>query len=257
MNYRTPIVAVGLAMLLSACSSNPETTRNLCMVGGGAAGLVAAAGSGPGAVGAGIAGVGIGAILCDLRADEPMVVAAATEMMDSDGDGVPDQDDRCSDTPAGSEVDSWGCALDMDADGDGVTDDVDACPNTPAGLEVDSRGCPVPDEVVLTINELNFAFDSAELDASSRAALDAAVSVIEDHSEVMLDVVGHTDTSGPAAYNQKLSEKRAQAAVDYLVSQGIPAGQLRAVGAGESDPVASNDTRAGRERNRRVELVVR
>lgn len=257
MRYQAPLAVLTLSFVLSACSTGTGQTNELCVIGGGVLGLAAAAGSGPGAVGGGVLGAGAGAILCGLNADEPMVMAAAEEAVDTDGDGVPDTDDRCSNTPAGSEVDSWGCALDKDTDGDGVNDDDDACPNTPAGVVVDGRGCPVPDEVVLTIDELNFAFDSAALDSASRSALDAAVAVIADNREVALDVVGHTDSSGPTAYNQKLSEKRAQAAVDYLVAKGVPAGQLRAVGAGEGDPVASNDTEAGRERNRRVELVVR
>ena len=152
-------------------------------------------------------------------------------------------------------MDSNGCAL--DTDGDGVPDHLDECPHTPAAVEVDERGCPVKDEVILTVDRMNFAFDSAQLDATAKAALDEAVTVIKSHSAVQLDVVGHTDTSGPEAYNQGLSERRAQAVVDYLVSRGVAASQLRAVGRGEGEPIASNDTRDGRERNRRVELVVR
>ena len=148
-----------------------------------------------------------------------------------------------------------GCAL--DSDGDGVKDYQDDCPNTPAGVVVDSRGCPIKNEIVLTINHVEFAFDSAELDAESRSALDAAVAVIKSHDSVSMDLIGHTDSKGSDAYNQKLSERRARAAVAYLVSKGVRADQLTAVGRGESSPVASNDTDAGRARNRRVELVVR
>jgi OOP family OmpA-OmpF porin len=122
---------------------------------------------------------------------------------------------------------------------------------------VDSRGCPVKGEVVLSIDRLNFAFDSAELDDASKRALDAAVAVIRDNSEVSLGIIGHTDSTGPESYNQTLSERRAQAALDYLVSKGISADQLSASGRGEAEPVASNDTRDGRAQNRRVELVVR
>ena len=259
MTHSLKLTLLTLVVLIAGCSANQERNTGICAAGGGVLGLAAAAGSGPGAVGGGVLGAGIGAILCSLQADAPMeeVAMASEELTDRDGDGVPDVDDRCSDTPAGAEVDSWGCALDKDEDGDGVDDADDACPRTPTGTEVDSRGCPVPEAVVLTINELNFAFDSAALDAESRAALDAAISVIRDNQAVKLDLVGHTDSTGPTAYNQKLSEQRAEAAVAYLVSRGISAGQLRAVGAGESSPVASNDTEAGRAQNRRVELVVR
>jgi OOP family OmpA-OmpF porin len=174
---------------------------------------------------------------------------------DSDGDGVSDDQDRCPNTPSGVEVDMRGCPL--DSDGDGVADYQDRCPNTAANTKVDAQGCPVKDEVILTVDRLNFAFDSAELDSKARAALDAAVAVIKDHSGVALDVVGHTDNSGPQEYNQRLSERRAQAAVDYLVSKGVDRNQLRARGMGETSPAVSNDTRDGRQRNRRVELVVR
>jgi OOP family OmpA-OmpF porin len=187
--------------------------------------------------------------------ERQVVAAAVVAAVDSDGDGVSDDMDRCSGTPAGAEVDTRGCAL--DSDGDGVRDYRDNCPNTPAGVVVDSSGCPVKDEVVLTVDRLGFAFDSAELDAASRAALDDAVAVIKSHSAVKLDVVGYTDSSGPEAYNLKLSKRRAQAAIDYLVSKGVDANMLRAAGRGEADPVASNDSRDGRARNRRVELVVR
>ncbi|MFT4769075.1 MAG: OOP family OmpA-OmpF porin [Glaciecola sp.] len=243
-----------MAIALTACSSVTERDYETCIVGTSAlGGAIGASGAGAGAVAGVAVGAGVGAVICDLEEPEPMAVAAAPS--DSDGDGVTDDKDRCPGTPAGAEVDMNGCAL--DGDGDGVADYKDQCANTPAGVKVDMTGCPVKDEVVLTVDRLGFAFDSATLDAGSRSALDAAVSVIKSHSSVKMDVVGYTDTSGPESYNQKLSERRAQAAVDYLVSQGVDADQLRATGRGEASPVASNDSRDGRERNRRVELVVR
>ncbi|MEM1403612.1 MAG: OmpA family protein [Pseudomonadota bacterium] len=248
------ILLLAVATVLAACSSTTEREYEACIAGTSTLGGVV----GTGATGAGgLAGVavgaGIGAIICEHDEPEPAVVAAAPT--DSDGDGIMDDSDRCPNTPAGAEVDMQGCPL--DSDGDGVADYKDQCPGTPAGVQVDMSGCPLKDEVVLTVDRLGFAFDSAELDAESKAALDSAVDVIKAHSAVKMDVVGYTDSSGPEAYNLKLSERRAQAAVEYLVSRGIADDQLRAVGRGEADPVASNDTRDGRERNRRVELVVR
>ncbi|EED31433.1 OmpA/MotB domain protein [gamma proteobacterium NOR5-3] len=244
-----------MAAVLSACSSVEERDYEACIVGSSAlGGAIGASGAGAGAVAGVAVGAGVGAVICDLQEPKPAAVVAAAPA-DSDGDGVMDDKDRCPGTPAGAEVDMSGCAL--DSDGDGVADYKDQCANTPAGVKVDMKGCPVKDEVVLTIDRLGFAFDSAALDAKSRSALDAAVAVIKSHSSVKMDVVGYTDSSGPEEYNQKLSERRAQAAVDYLVSQGVAAGQLRATGRGEANPVASNDSRDGRERNRRVELVVR
>jgi OOP family OmpA-OmpF porin len=244
-------------LILAACSSVEEKSPTACIIGGGLLGGIAGSATFAGAVPGAATGAGVGAVLCglDTTEPEPEPVAMAEAPADSDGDGVPDEQDQCPGTPAGVSVDAFGCPA--DADGDGVPDDRDRCLNTPSGVTVDMSGCPVAAEVVLTIDRLNFAFDSAELTPRARAALDAAVAVIRDNSGVELDLVGHTDSTGSAAYNQRLSERRAQAAVDYLVSKGVPAGQLRAVGRGESAPVASNDTNDGRAQNRRVELVVR
>jgi len=77
-----------------------------------------------------------------------------------------------------------------------------------------------------------------------------------EHATITVAVEGHTDSVGSDAYNQKLSERRAQAAVDYLVSQGVDASRLQPTGYGESKPMASNDTADGRAQNRRVDLVV-
>lgn len=251
MNAPLRLLLLAVAVLVSACSSTTQRQYEACIVGFSAAGGgVGATGSGAGVIVGTAVGAFVSAVVCEPPPPPPPPAPA-----DSDGDGVPDDRDACPRTPAGVEVDARGCPL--DSDGDGVADYLDKCPNTPAGVKVDGSGCPVKDEVVLTIDRLGFAFDSAELDAKSKAALDAAVDVIKSHSAVKLDVVGYTDSTGPESYNQGLSERRAKAAVAYLVSRGVEAGQLRAVGRGEADPVASNDTRDGRARNRRVELVVR
>lgn len=256
MKTSMKLFAVAAAALLAACSTADKREYEACIVTSSAiGGVIGTTSSGAGALAGVAVGAGVGAVICDRAAEEAMPARQSVEPVDSDGDGVTDDMDRCPGTPAGAEVDTRGCAL--DSDGDGVADYRDNCPNTPAGVAVDNSGCPVKDEVVLTVDRLGFAFDSAELDAQSRSALNAAVAVIKSHSAVKLDVVGYTDSTGPEAYNQKLSERRAQAAVDYLVSRGVDAGMLRAVGRGEANPVASNDSDDGRARNRRVELVVR
>jgi OOP family OmpA-OmpF porin len=256
MNASMKLFAVVAASLLAACTTADKREYETCIVSSSAVGGVAGAtASGAGALAGVVVGAGVGAVICNRAVEEAMPERQSVEPADTDGDGVTDDMDRCPNTPAGAEVDTRGCAL--DSDGDGVADYRDSCPNTPSGVAVDTRGCPVKDEVVLTVDRLGFAFDSAELDAQSRSALNAAVSVIKSHSAVKMDVVGYTDSSGPEAYNQKLSERRAQAAVDYLVSRGVDKDMLRAVGRGEANPVAGNDSRDGRARNRRVELVVR
>ena len=256
MSIFARLSVLAIALVISACTTTTQREYERCVVAMSVAGGAAGATSSGAAVLAGAAAGALASSAVCQRADEAPVSTAAAAA-DSDGDGVPDASDDCPGTPAGVAVDSRGCSLPTDSDGDGVNDDRDQCPNTPAGTEVDARGCPVPETVVLTVDRLGFSFDSASLDAESRAALDAAVDVIKAHSAVQLDVIGYTDTSGPESYNQGLSERRAQAAVDYLVSRGVDRDQLRAVGRGEANPVASNDTRDGRSRNRRVELVVR
>lgn len=256
MNTLSRLTLVGLAALVTACTTTTQQQYEACIVGVTVLGTAAGATSSGGSI---IAGAAVGAIgggiICQRPPEEAVVVMAAP--MDSDGDGVNDDRDDCPNTPAGTAVDSRGCARATDSDGDGVNDDRDACPNTPAGVRVDREGCPVAEEVLLTVDSLDFAFDSTQLDAASKSALDGAVDVIRSHSKVKLDVIGYTDSSGPESYNQGLSERRAQAAVAYLVSRGVDADQLNARGRGEADPVASNDTRDGRSRNRRVELIVR
>ncbi|MEO0437990.1 MAG: OmpA family protein [Pseudomonadota bacterium] len=252
------ICALVLLGAITACTSTTDRQYDGgCLVGLSALGAVVTGASG-GIAAAGVAGgAGVAAVVCGEEGGQVQPERAVVEppVEDSDGDGVVDGNDRCPNTRAGVAVDSVGCAL--DSDGDGVPDFRDDCRNTPTGVTVDSRGCPVKDEVVLTVDRLGFAFDSFALDAPSQAALDAAVDVIKSHSSVQLDVVGYTDSRGTDEYNQTLSERRAQAAVDYLVSKGVSRDQLRPIGRGESSPVASNDTDDGRARNRRVELVVR
>jgi OOP family OmpA-OmpF porin len=175
--------------------------------------------------------------------------------LDSDGDGVPDSHDNCPATPAGVEVDSHGCALDSDKDG--VPDYMDQCPGTSEGVTVDSVGCPLPGQTLLILENVNFDFNNAELSSGSEAILDQAVQVLKQNSGVSVDIEGHTDSRGADSYNQQLSEKRATSVKDYLVSKGVDASRLMSTGKGESSPVASNDTKEGRRKNRRVEFVVR
>jgi len=137
----------------------------------------------------------------------------------------------------------------LDTDRDGVTDDKDQCPNTPQGDRVDSIGCSC-----VATRQVTFAFDSAELTATDKVILDEVLSNFGHIDSVTGTVVGHTDSMGSDAYNQKLSERRAQAVVAYLESKGVAAGRLRASGKGESQPVADNATEEGRAKNRRVEL---
>ena len=182
-----------------------------------------------------------------------VIEVAAIEELDSDGDGVPDSKDECPNTPKGVAVDAKGCP--KDSDGDGVPDYQDKCPGTPAGDKVDANGCTIIADLTLKVTADNFKFDSSELQPGMTALLDGVIAKIEaSPGDETLTIIGHTDSSGPAAYNQGLSERRAQSVADYLIQKGFSSGKLAVSGAGESQPVADNSTAKGREMNRRVEI---
>ena len=136
----------------------------------------------------------------------------------------------------------------MDSDGDGVTDDKDQCPNTPKGATVDERGCWTYAAVVL------FGFDKSKIKPEAQPMLDEAVAILKENPEINMEIDGHTDSTGPAAYNMTLSEERAKAVMEYLVDRGVNAERLTMKGFGLTKPAVSNDTKAGRAKNRRVEF---
>jgi OOP family OmpA-OmpF porin len=137
----------------------------------------------------------------------------------------------------------------MDSDGDGVTDDKDQCPNTPKGATVDARGCWTYAAVVL------FDFDSAEIKSDAHPMLNEAVGILKKNPAIKVEIDGHTDNVGPAAYNMKLSERRANSIMEYFVDNGVEAERLTIKGFGLTKPAVSNDTKEGRAKNRRVELT--
>ena len=171
---------------------------------------------------------------------------------DSDNDGVPDSRDRCPNTPAGVEVDENGCPI--DSDGDGVPNNRDKCPDTRPGAVVDLDGCEV--EAVIDLPNVYFDFDESHLRPEGKDVLDDAAELLKNQERVVVEVAGHTDSIGTDAYNQDLSQRRADSVHAYLVSQGVSASRMQTKGYGESRPVATNETDEGRQQNRRVELVV-
>ncbi|MES1943702.1 outer membrane protein A precursor [Salinisphaera sp. PC39] len=106
-------------------------------------------------------------------------------------------------------------------------------------------------------SDYSFAVDSAELSFEAQSTFDKIANVFKDYEKTAVHVVGHTDSTGSDEYNQKLSEKRASAVAKYLSSQGVSSSRMVTWGRGESEPIASNDTKAGRARNRRVDIVVK
>ncbi|MEP6688430.1 MAG: OmpA family protein [Gemmatimonadales bacterium] len=186
------------------------------------------------------------------------VDAKGCTLKDGDGDGVLDDADQCKDTPAGDKVDAKGCSLPKDADGDGVTDDKDRCSNTPAGVKVDEEGCQVlfePTRKTLILEGVNFQTGKSDITPESQVILDAVASSLVANDEIKVRVGGHTDNTGSAAVNKRLSAARAEAVRQYLISKGVAADRLTAAGYGPSKPVASNKTVEGRAQNRRVELT--
>ena len=188
--------------------------------------------------------------------------------LDSDGDGVPDHLDKCAATPKDVSVDKDGCPL--DSDGDGVPDYLDKCSATPKGVAVDKDGCPMATQVQpkatpmekaiqekgrVTLKVL-FDFNKAAVKNQYHDEIGNLAEVMKKHPELKVQIEGHTDSVGDAKYNEKLSQRRADAIRKYLVEKfGIDGSRLTAKGYGESRPVASNATKDGREQNRRVEAA--
>lgn len=178
---------------------------------------------------------------------------------DSDSDGVADNLDRCPNTAAGTQVDANGCPVARDADRDGVIDANDRCPNTAAGARVDANGCPLwelPATGSAKVVAVTFTGTATRpvLSAASRAELDKVATAIQATPNSRWEIGGYTDNRGVPATLTRVSQARATAVMTYLVSKGIAASQLTAVGYGSRNPVQPNTTVAGRTANRRVEI---
>jgi outer membrane protein OmpA-like peptidoglycan-associated protein len=218
--------------------------------------------------------------------DRCPAVAGSIELKgcpDADKDGIADIDDKCSGTLAGYKVDGNGCTLDNDkdgivneedacpelagilvfkgcpdTDGDGVSDNNDRCPDIKGTIE--NKGCPAiakEDIVKITLiaSKIYFETGSDKLKLISNSQLDDLVVILNRYSAITLTIEGHTDNVGDDAYNMDLSQKRTVSVKNYLVTKGIPATRLNAIGYGETKPVADNTKAAGKAKNRRVELI--
>lgn len=159
-----------------------------------------------------------------------------------------------------------------DEDGDGVADKFDKCPGTTSGVVVDGAGCPlvapapvVREKIIITeadrkvvadaIRNLEFDFGKATLRPTSFPTLNRVADLLKSKN-FSLKLAGHTDDKGSASYNMGLSKDRAESIKAYLVSQGVNASRVEATGYGESQPIASNKSEAGRQKNRRVEFTL-
>ena len=111
-------------------------------------------------------------------------------------------------------------------------------------------------KITLSENMVNFAFNSAELTSSAKTNLDKLATVLINNPDTNINIYGHTDNKGTAQVNQKISENRANSVKNYLISKGIASSRMITMGRGFSEPIASNDTDAGRAKNRRVEFAI-
>jgi len=200
---------------------------------------------------------------------------------DSDGDGVPDKDDACPTIPGSKEFN--GCP---DTDGDGVGDNVDKCPEVagPAANggcpwpdsdgdgvadkddmcpdligTVANNGCPEVTEAVkkaLNAYAKTILFDTGKASIKDQSAevLNNIIGILKEYPNARFSIDGHTDSVGSETLNQKLSQERASSVMNYLITNGIASNRLTHQGFGESTPLDSNNTRAGRANNRRVEI---
>jgi OOP family OmpA-OmpF porin len=167
-----------------------------------------------------------------------------------------DELDRCPNEPGPIE----GCK-DNDPDRDGVVGDADKCPNKPEttnGFE-DGDGCPdvVPEKVKQftgVIQGIEFDRNGEKIRPGSTGTLDNAVLVLKEYPSLRILVSGHTDTDGSREFNVELSQKRANAVKAYLVNKGIDASRIETRGVAFDEPIADNDTKEGKQKNRRIEF---
>ncbi|MBE0501504.1 MAG: OmpA family protein [Desulfuromonadales bacterium] len=185
---------------------------------------------------------------------ETIVAAALIE--DADGDGVADRDDKCPNTPADVPVNERGCPADSDFDG--VFDVDDLCPDTPRDRQVDPSGCEIDYSTMEELQlEITFASNSSVIDAKFDVQMQQAADFIKAHPGERFLVEGHTDNTGSAAANMRLSQKRADTVRWVLVRDyGVKKDHLTAKGFGDSDPIADNSSQSGRMANRRVLIRV-
>ncbi len=184
-------------------------------------------------------------------------LAALKGCPDADKDGVADKDDKCPSVAGPKE--NAGCPW-ADTDKDGVADKDDECPEV-AG-PVSNKGCPEVTAAVIEsvkVEAKSIYFNSGKATFKSEdvpVKIESISSLLKQYPNAKFSIEGHTDSDGSDAFNQKLSQERADVVRNALIERGIKAANLTAVGYGESKPIASNKTAAGKAKNRRTEVVL-
>jgi len=185
------------------------------------------------------------------KKEEPKPEQAAP--IDSDKDGVPDSRDQEPNTSVGAKVDEYGRAV--DSDGDGVPDNLDQCPGTPAGVKVDEKGCPEI-KTEETLARVLFDNNRAVVKTEFYAELKKTAGLLKSKPGVKLEIIGYTDQVGLEKTNLTLSDRRARAVRDFLVSEGVEIGRLEAK-AGGKYPVEQEKTAIEKSRQRCVVLRIK
>jgi outer membrane protein OmpA-like peptidoglycan-associated protein len=175
---------------------------------------------------------------------------------DRDGDGITDDIDRCPDVPGTKQY--YGCPP-PDRDKDGVIDPQDRCPDTPGVIE--NQGCPEivtkqEREILEKASKVEFEFGKWTILPKWYPVLNEVAKIMFKYPDAYLLLEGHTDAIGTEEDNQILSENRAAAVREYLINQGVEPFRIESVGYGESQPIDTNDTPEGRQRNRRVKMTI-
>ena len=182
--------------------------------------------------------------------------AQKTIDLDDDNDGVKNSIDACPTTKANVKVNAIGCKIEKDDDHDSIINENDKCPTTKLGATVDANGCEVTNEIVnVTVAVslgINFDTNSAKINDNEIIKFDKYVTYLNDVSKSNIILEAHTDSAGTEAYNLKLSEKRAQSAKEKLISMGINAERITAIGYGETKPLVLNNSSENMRKNRRV-----
>jgi len=209
-------------------------------------------------------GVADGIDTCDSTAAGVLVDARGCGL-DTDSDGVADGPDKCPGTPQGAVVDASGCPV--DSDNDGVADGIDICPATPSGAAVNAGGCPLQptfyerqmlQDWMIRLTDLAFVPDSARILDSGLARLDSVAVVLRQWPMLKIEIGAHVDNSVPPGYRVPLSTQRAQAVARYIfaISPNLDPKNFSLTGYGDTDPIVSSRTAAGRARNRRIDFKV-
>ena len=182
--------------------------------------------------------------------------------VDNDLDTIADVTDKCPNEPEDPDSfeDEDGCP-DPDNDKDTVADAQDQCPNEPGSTTQEPLGCPSNPLVVVTdcevkiTQQIHFEYNKDKIRPESFPVLDAVVDVLNKNPDIKLEVQGHTDNRGGAAYNKNLSNRRAASVKTYLVTHGITPARLTSLGYGFDRPIVDNSTEQNRALNRRVQFI--